>query len=110
MVDVFMRDLEEAATIAVDHADLIVVAARAGEDDAPTVNAGGIGERGICGRREGCVCWWEGGFDGQPDRGRNCVLRGFRNEKKGHGEKPQEEYPKGESFFLFLREDFFAVF
>ncbi len=40
MVDTFMRSLEEAATITVNHADLVIVTARAGENEPPAMNAG----------------------------------------------------------------------
>ena len=68
MVDALVRDLEQTATISVDHADLVVIATRAGENDPPAMNAGGIGERGMRGRREGRVSRGESGFDRQPDR------------------------------------------
>ena len=64
MIDSVVSDLEKTAAIAVDHANLIIVAARAGENDPAAMNAGGIGERSKSWRREGRVSWRESGFDG----------------------------------------------
>ncbi len=110
VVNTFMRSLEEAATITVNHADLVIVSARAGEDEPPAVNAGRVGERGMRGWWERRVGRWESGFDGQPDGYRKFGRRCFWNEKKWHGEKPQEDDPEREAFFLFRREDCLAMF
>ena len=110
MVDALVRDLEKASAVTIDHADLVIVAARASEDNPPAVNAGREGEWGMCGRREGRVGRREGGFDGQPDGCGEFGWWGCGDEKEKHDKKPQEDDPKGETFFLFLREDFFAVF
>ena len=63
VIDVVVRDLEETAAIFVDHADLVVIAARASEDDASAVNAGWVRERGMRRERAGCVGGQECGIN-----------------------------------------------
>ncbi len=43
MIDILVGDLEQPAAITVDHADLVEVAARAGEDDPSAMHASGVG-------------------------------------------------------------------